>query len=274
MIVIKINIKVVIVSIFIAVLMYPKTIGFLINSGKNIYIATKLSTINIQDDNTKVNTDKTKIIFMFDDGWKSVYSEAYNVIDEYNYKGNVALIPSLIGEEEYMTYEQLSELYLQGWDLINQSYSHEEDMYNDSDKLLSDFNKARQWMENRYIGKCSDMIVIPYGEINPYLIDRLRDAEYHNVRISDNIIKLKNNNIEYYPISMLNLLTDITVDEAKKLLIQKSKKHNTIMIILNKIRDTDKGYGMTYSKDKFEQIVMFINENKDEFEVVTYSQLF
>jgi len=32
----------------------------------------------------------------------------------------------LIDEKEYMSYEQLSELYLKGWDLLNHSYSHKE----------------------------------------------------------------------------------------------------------------------------------------------------
>ncbi len=271
---IKINIKVVILSILIAILMYPKTIVFLINTGKNIYVAKTLSTSTVQNDETSVNIDKNKVVFMFDDGWGSVYSEGYDIMKKYNFKGTIGVIPSRVSEKEYMSYKQLSELYLDRWDLLNHSYSHNENLYSDSDKLLSDFNRAKQWMENRYIGKSSNVIVMPYGEINPYLIGQFKEAGYRNIRTSDNIITLDKTKIEYYPITTISLLTDVSVEKVKNLLSQMLGQQKTIIFILHKIGDEDDSFGMTYSKDKLEQIIQFIHKNSKEFEVITYSQLF
>lgn len=273
MIIIKINIKIVILSFIIAILMYPKTFDFLINSGKDIYIAKKLTTNSIQNTKTTISSDKTSIVFMFDGGWSSVYLNAYHIFKEYDYKGSIQIIPSLVDEKEYMSYEQLAELYLEGWNLLNHSYSHKENTYVKSDELLSDFNKARQWMINRYIGKYSDMVVMPYGEINPYLIDKLKKSGYRNIRTSDNIIILNENEIKYHPVTVINLLTNVTVTEVKRQLTQTFKEHKTIVFTLNKIGDTDNGFGMTYNKNKLQQILMFINKNSDKFEVITYSEL-
>jgi len=273
MIIIKINAKTLIISILIAILMYPQTIDFFINSGKNIYIAKQLSTRAVSINKNNIDYNKTKIIFMFDDGWKSVYSDAYGIMKKYDYEGSIPVIPLLIGEEGYMSYKEISELYLQGWDLLNHSYSHKENIYDDSNKLLSDFNSARQWMKNRYIGKHSDMIVMPYGQINPYLIMLLKDAQYRNIRTAENIIILDKNKIEYYPVTTINLLTDVTVNEVKDLLTQSFGESKTIILILHKIGAVDNGFGMTYSKDKLEEIIMFIDEHSDEFQVITYSQL-
>jgi len=274
MIIIKINIKIVVLSFFIALFMYPSTIGFIIRSGKNVNTARKLSAAAIQSNKVAADSDMTRIVFMFDDGWESVYSEAYEVMDKYGYTGSIPVIPSLIDEKEYMSYEQLSELYLKGWDLLNHSYSHKENTYENTNKLLQDFNRAREWMRNRYIGNSSDMVVLPYGEINPYLIGQLRDAGYRNVRTSSNIIVLHKNDIEYYPVTTISLLTDVTANKVKEILAQRVSEPQIIIFILHKIGDRDNGSGMTYSKENFEEIILFLNERSDELEVINYSQLF
>jgi len=274
MISIKINIKVVILAVIISILMYPTTIESLSLSVKNIYIANKLSTSDITTNNSVVDSKKVRIVFMFDDGWSSVYSEAYDVLKKSNYKASVPIIPSLVDEKEYMSYEELSELYLQGWDLLNHSYSHKKNIYENTDKLFSDFNIAKQWMENRYLGRYSDMVVMPYGEINPYLISQLKDTGYRNIRTSDNIIILNQEQIDYLPVYTINLLTDVSVNEVKDLLIKENIETKIIIIILHKIADGDESYGMSYSKVKFEQVVNFIEENNDQFEVITYSEIF
>jgi peptidoglycan/xylan/chitin deacetylase (PgdA/CDA1 family) len=254
--------------------MYPRTIFFIVKTVEDIYIAKKLSTITIQVNKTIVDTDKTRIIFMFDGGYRSVYTEAYRIMRKYGYKGSISVIPSLVGEREYMSYKQLAELYVEGWDLLNLSYSHKDNMYDNPNKLLLDFNKGRQWMINRYIGKYSDMLVIPYGDINPYLIKLLKEAGYRNARTSENIIVLEEEEIEYYPVITVSLLTNVTVTEVKEILKKTFNETQTVIFILNKIGNRDNGIGMTYSRDKLEQIITFINENSDKLQVITYSQLF
>lgn len=274
MINIKINIKVVILSIFIAILMYPRTIEILIKSVRDIKTARILNSNTVKIDNTVIAPDKSKIVFMFDGGWASVYSDAYELMKKYSYKGNVSIIPSRINEKQFMSYQQLSDLYLEGWDLLNHSYTHREEIYDKTDKLLSDFNKARQWMQNRYIGRLSNMIVMPFGEINPYLIAQLKDAGYHNIRTSENVIKLDSYKIEYYPVMTINLSADITAQEVEALLTDITYNSKVVIIILNKLGDKDDGSGMIYSRDQFEGILMFINQHSDEFQVINYSQIF
>lgn len=255
-------------------LLYPKTIMLLINSGKNIHFAIQLSSTTRQKNITTLDKSKTQIVFMFDGGWRSVYSEGYPIMKKYNYNGNVSIIPSLVDEKDYMSYYQIAELYLQGWDLLNHTFYHKANMYDSCEELLSDFNKARQWMENRFISNCSNMIVMPYGEINPFLLKLLKDEGYCNVRTSDNIIVLNNDMITYYPIITINLLTDLTVDEVKGLLKQTFDEPKVIIMILQKIDETNNGLDMTYSKDKLEEIIIFIDEHKDKLQVITYSELF
>lgn len=270
----KINRPVLVLSLLLSILMYPKTIEYLAVSARNIYIANKLSASITKYEDLKVDSEKIKIVFMFDDGWKSVYTDAYQVLEEYDFRASVPIIPSLIEEKEYMQYEELAALYMEGWDLLNHSYSHEEDSYDNPVNLISDFNTARQSMNNRLLEKSSDMVVMPYGEVNPYLLMQLKEEGYRNLRTSDNIIILDKDEVEYLSVYTINLLTDMSVDQVKVSLTKVYNNTNTIIIILHKISNIVDGYGMNYRRDKFEAIVKFIHDNNDKFQVITYSQLF
>lgn len=270
---IKINIKIIVLSILISALMYPRVIYFLIDTANDFTIAKRLSKGVVKAD-ANIDSDKSNIVFVFHGGWESVYTEAYELFRQFNYTGSVSVIPSRVGEIGFMTYEQLADIYMNGWELLNHSYYHKEDLYNKTDELLSDFNKARKWMRNRYIGEQSNMAVIPYGEVNPYLIEKLRNNGYKSIMTSDNIIILDKDEIEYYHVSTINLLTDVPVSEAINKLRPALEEPKSIMFILHKIEDGNDGFDMTFSRNKLEQILMFIDQHKDKFQVVTYSQLF
>jgi len=111
-----------------------------------------------------VDEDKIQIVFMFDNGWASVYSEAFPLFQKYGMIGSVSIIPSLITESEYMNYAEVCELYIQGWDILNHCYFHKENMYDQPEQQLLEFNRGREWMKRNYLVKCADVAVIPYGE--------------------------------------------------------------------------------------------------------------
>ncbi|WP_425446487.1 polysaccharide deacetylase family protein [Dethiothermospora halolimnae] len=275
MIFIKLNKKIIILSLIITIFMYPKTIVTVINMGKDVYIARKLSIYKTKPKSpTTISNDKAKIIFMFDGGHKSIYRDVYKIMNKYNYKGNIPIIPSMIDDKEHLSYQQLSSLYLEGWNLLNQSYYHKKNMYDKCNELLLDFDKGKQWMDNRYLGKFSDMIVVPYGEINPYLIYQLKNSGYSNIRTSDNIIVLNSRKIQYLPVTTIHLLSSLTVNEVKDKLLEDYSKNNIFILVLNKIKYNNDEYYLSYSKKDFQSIIKFIYENNDKFQVITYSQLF
>ncbi|MGI6586958.1 MAG: hypothetical protein GX301_05420 [Gracilibacteraceae bacterium] len=102
----------------------------------------------------------------------------------------------------------------------------------------------------------------------------MKAAGYKNVRTSDNIIILDKDKIEYFPVITVNLLTNVSPDKVKDILVQSFEEPKTILFILHKIGEGDDGFGMIYGEDKPEEIIKFINEHEEEFEVINYSQLF
>jgi len=208
---------------------------------------------------------------MFDEGWVLVYSNAYPSFKKYNYKGSIPIIPTLVREKEYLSYEQIGKLYMDGWDILNHSYSHKEDI--DSIELFNEFEKSKNWMAKRYLTKCKEMAVIPYGYCDPYLIKLMLDSKYDNVRTSDNSIILDSENTVYYPITTISLKTDMEIKE-ELYLSDAYKQKKSIAFIIHKLDKASDQYQTTYDPNRLEEILEFIHKNEDKFQVLPYSDMF
>jgi peptidoglycan/xylan/chitin deacetylase (PgdA/CDA1 family) len=270
-----VNVLAIVVSFFISLFLYPETYVCFGRWVQDASAQQRLSAFSPAINNaTKNDIKKTKVIFLFDDGWKSVYTQAYPVFNDFQFPGNVAIIPGLTGEGEYLNLNEIAQMYMNDWNILNHTFSHKENMYDDSKGLLIDFNKARDWMNEKYLSKCSGMAVIPYGEANPYLIKLLRDAKYQNIRTADNVIIMDTDKTCYFPERSISLLTDVQPREIKEVLEETQNQGNTIIFILHKIGEQRDNYKMTFSAKKLREILQFIKDQPDKFQVVTYSSLF
>lgn len=68
------------------------------------------------------------IILVFDDGWKSVYTIAKPILDQYGFVGSVAVVINyangIAGAPEYMLWSQLKNLSKQGWSIESHGVTH------------------------------------------------------------------------------------------------------------------------------------------------------
>ena len=62
----------------------------------------------------------------FDDGWASVYYEAWTYLNRYGIAGTLAVNGGLIGLTGYMTLAQINEIAASGWPILNHSYLHKQ----------------------------------------------------------------------------------------------------------------------------------------------------
>ena len=261
-------------AICFALLMYPGTYPRLRDGLNDIVVLLRLCNYSGSDTHSFfVDKSKTQVVFMFDDGWSSVYSEAYPLLKQYGYKGSVAVIPGMVREREYMSYEQLAQLYMEGWDILNHSYSHQEGMYDRCDEMFFEYLRAREWLNSHFLKKGMNMIITPLGECNPYLIPLLIKRGFENIRTSDNVILLRRNESAYFPVKILHLLTDVSAETVQAELMSCLGGESAVLFNLHKIDDTDNGTQMSYSRQKLDSLIEFLHTNEDQFQVVPYSCL-
>lgn len=241
------GIFVLLITIATSLLFYPDTYRTAQRVIENSHAAIELNSyLGEEGTAASIDEDKIQIAFMFDDGWSSVYTNAYPLFQKYGIKGSVAIIPSLTAESEYMNYCQIGELYRQGWDILNHSYSHKEDMYDQPEQLLFEFNRAREWMERNYLVKGADMAVIPYGECNPYLIKLLAENDYRNIRTSSNIIAIHNKKTTYYSVRAISPHNKSSLDLIREDLLTAYNEKTAVLFILHKIEPIEDEFQMTF----------------------------
>lgn len=270
----KYSIAVILLAICLSLLMYPKTYA-LIREG--VSDACSAAWVNLSSrDNARAapsRDGRTRVVFMFDDGWESVYQTAYPLLGRFGYRGSVGVICGMSRQPGYMSYAQLAALYMDGWDMLNHSYSHAQDMYERSEELLQDFQRARDWLERRGFAEGKDMAIVPYGECNPYLIGLMMDSGYHSVRTSDNILIFNGNSVNYHHVKTIHMETDVSVEAVREQLAEGREEERDILLNFHKIAEGDDPGNMTYSPQKLEELLAYLKENEALFEVVTYARL-
>lgn len=249
--------------------MYPKTYSVIYGIFNNAVAAVKINNSTYEESVENSNSNYIKVAIIFDCGYDSVYYNAAPILKKYKLKANIGLIPSLIDEEGYMNYNQIADLYMSGWDILNQTYSHKENMYNYSEELLLDINYAKKWMEDNFLNRASDSVIIPYGEVNPYLLKLLQENKYKSVRTSDNILVLNNSRIEYLNIKCQHISKNIKTTDVIKFLEESYNEKKPALLILNKIGDTQDSLEV----NKFIEIVEYIYTNSNKYQAISYSKI-
>lgn len=267
----SIRIKITLVTAVIVLLMYPMTYKKINTLIVELYVGLKINIFEEVRVKKEKSDNEIFVSIMFDSGYKSVYENAYPILRENNFTASIGVIPTLLHEEEHMSYMQFGNLYMKGWDVLNQSYSNQVNMYNNCYELLDDIQRAKKWMDNKYLKRSSNNVIIPYGEINPYLIPLLKESGYSSIRTSDNIILLNYDEIKYYEAKVINVLSDTTVEELINFLENAGDKKKDVLIIFNKIEDNVNEDTMCYNTNNFREIIEYIKNNTEHYEVVNYS---
>lgn len=267
----SIPIKITLITAAIVLLMYPITYKKINTMIVELYVGLKINIFEEKQVKKEKSDNEIFVSIMFDSGYKSVYENAYPILLENNFTASIGVIPTLLHEEDHMSYMQIGNLYMKGWDVLNQSYSNQAGMYDYCYELLDDIQRAKKWMDNKYLKRASNNVIIPYGEINPYLIPLLKESGYVNIRTSDNIILLSNDEIKYYEVKVINVQSDTTVEELIKFLKNASFNKKDVLIIFNKVEDNVMENTMSYSTNNFREIIEYIKSNTELYEVVNYS---
>lgn len=102
------------------------------------------------------------ITLTFDDGWRSVYENAWPVIQEFPWlRANVGVYTEAVGWPAYMTEDHLDELHAAGWSMVSHTVSHDSLTTLSPAELDYELRTSQAWIDARgYRG--SHIFVAPY----------------------------------------------------------------------------------------------------------------
>ena len=128
----------------------------------------------------KESVDDNWIALTFDDGYKSVYTNAYPLLKEKNYSFTVFVNPDMVKPSKlYMDWQQLEELSNQGVIIANHTLSHENLVRGglSAQQIIDNITQAEQKIKTR-LNQNHKMLAYPYGEYDAQVKAQLNTLGY------------------------------------------------------------------------------------------------
>lgn len=106
-----------------------------------------------------------KISITFDDGWLSSYINGAKILEKYQMRGTFYIVPDLIGQNEYMNEEQLSDLAQRGHQIGSHTFDHRDLSMMDAKGVKNELTKTNRYLRQRLKLDKIDL-ASPYGKID------------------------------------------------------------------------------------------------------------
>ena len=157
-----------------------------------------ISRINRSND--KSSTNKLKINLTFDDGYSSDYNIAFPTLVKNNLKATFFIVPSLIGKDGYLNWENINEMSDKGMFFGSHGLSHAPMTNLTDDEAMREFIDSKALIESK-IKKEVKSFSFPFGDSNPRVEKLALKSGYKYIYNSrhglNNIdsIKIKRNSI-------------------------------------------------------------------------------
>jgi len=145
----------------------------------------KVKTLTIEDlFSEKAVNDGQAICLTFDDGWKGNYLHAYPVLLKHGFKATFFVAAALIGQENYMTWEQLSPMYSSGMSIQSHGLTHRPLTTMKEEDLLFELRESRNIIEDKLSARVSHLS-LPHGQKDEKIWAVAKEIGYCSICTSD-----------------------------------------------------------------------------------------
>ncbi len=213
---------------------------------------------------------KAQAVFTFDDGWRNSYDTVFPLMLEYGFRGSIGIVSNWIDNDpDYMTSEQVREMYDFGWDMFNHTANHKNLANITPAEVVAEVTTCTEWLETRGYKRASRLLAYPYGAhseetveaLRPHLVYARTLVEGYEPQYPIDALKGKTKNVVTYPIEQLKGY----VDEAIRL-------NSSIIFCLHKVDDTPDEWDTTLNTQTFKELLAYLYSLSDSISVKTLSE--
>lgn len=119
------------------------------------------------------------VVISFDDGYESVYQNAYSIMRAQGFTGVMYLIATAVGSKDYMDASQIQAMVADGWEIGSHSMTHPHlPAVHDQITYEGGHSKSRLASEIGISVEAVETFAYPYGEIDPFVINKIAGYGY------------------------------------------------------------------------------------------------
>jgi len=194
---------------------------------------TSQVTIHVNNPNTAA-----EIIISFDDGYQSVYTVAFPIMQQYGIKGTVYVITEMVGSPGYLTQAQLTALHNAGWTIANHSYRHWWMPELTTTQITTELQTAINWLNNNGFADGAYHFAYPYGEYDSRVLQIENQLGIKTARTIESGNINPNSNINYLELPSNGFTRTTTTAQWKSWIDQAIATSSTSIILLHNVVNT------------------------------------
>ena len=116
------------------------------------------------------------VVISFDDGYESVYENAFPVMQAYGFTGVMYLVWDYLGSQGYMDNGQIQTMTTVGWEIGSHSMTHPH-LPVVHDQVFFEGAQSKSHLESEF-GVNVESFAYPYGEIDPFVVGKIAEYGY------------------------------------------------------------------------------------------------
>ncbi|MED1915665.1 polysaccharide deacetylase family protein [Bacillus thuringiensis] len=211
-----------------------------------------------------------RVIFMFDDGWDSQYTEAYKYLGKYSMPGVIAVIPSRVGTPNYVTMAQLKEIYSHGWDLVNHTQNHLDLVTLDNLEIIEqEISQGESWLNSKGFPRASNIVAYPFGSYDKRVLQAMQSRRAGRV-VTDDTVTQPPPDKRLVKIQRADFTA--TPDKLNGFIDDAANLGGVCLFLFHKIVSGTAVDNLEYNVDYFKQVVDYAYSKRDEIDVITFSE--
>ena len=117
------------------------------------------------------------VIISFDDGYADNYLTALPIMKKYGLRGTVFVIAGQVGQNGYLTWEQIRAMQVSGTEIGSHTFSHVALSELAQPQMLDELMRSKQTLETN-LGRPVEFLAYPFGQYNPDTITAAKQAGY------------------------------------------------------------------------------------------------
>ncbi len=213
-------------------------------------------------------TPESMITFCFDDGYVSTYEFAYPILKEYRFVGTAFIIPSKVGQDGYMSWSQIEELYQEGWEIGSHSYTHPHLTQLSDQMLKGEISLSKFILESRGFNVVS--FASPYGDWDERTVNVIRTHYLlHRTSWPPELNSIPLSEDQRYYLKAV-AVDEISLEEIKQWIDRAKAEKKWLILIFHRINENVQKYNLDL--ETFRKIVDYVHSLK--FEGATFNELF
>ncbi|MED1947083.1 MULTISPECIES: polysaccharide deacetylase family protein [Brevibacillus] len=215
-------------------------------------------------------TQRGKVIFMFDDGWLTQYTEAFKYMGKFNLPGVIAVIPSHVGWSGYCTLQQLKEMYAYGWDMANHTMNHAtlKDL-KDTAAIEKEIGEAETWLNTNGFTRASNILAYPYGAYDARVLQVMQSRRAGRTVQEDTVTTPPP---DKRTIKIRNVDHTITPATLKGHIDNAAKVGGVCLFMFHKIVSGEASSSIEYNVSNFQEVVDYAYSRRADIDTVTMSE--